>query len=75
MENKLIFNFLKTIGDYSIYYCIPMEQRKLKCGMGRTCMFVMIGDEIVFVPKNFRSQYQALTQCENFIDSEIIKNE
>lgn len=73
MGNKLVFNLLKAFDNYSIYYCIPMEQRKVKCGMGQTCMFVMRGDEIVFVPKNFRSQYQALTQCENFIESEIGK--
>lgn len=69
--DELTFTLLKKVDQYSIYYCIPSTQSGIKCGMERTCMFVMRNKEIVFIPKNYRSQHQALIQCEDFIQEEV----
>lgn len=71
MNNELTFSLLKETNQYGIYYCVPEAQRRIKCGIGRSCMFVMHRDEIVFIPQNYRSQYHALVQCEDFIQSKV----
>lgn len=71
MNDELTFTLLKKVDQYGIYYCVPSTQCRLKCGMDRSCMFVMRCDEIVFIPRNYRSQYQAIIQCENFIENEM----
>lgn len=68
----LEFRLSERIRGYEIYYAVPNSQRKTHTGLsGRTAMFVMKGDEIVFIPKNYRSQYQARNQCSNWIEEQL----
>lgn len=73
---QLTFQLIKTIEGYSIYYGDINSQRSIGLHVGRSqqTFFVLAGNEIVFSPTSYRSQWQAITQCEQFIQQQLNQN-
>lgn len=72
MNDTLTFHLLKNSShnDYLTYYAIPeAESGNIKTGDVTTAFIVMHNNKVVFIPDNYRSQFEGVNKCKEYIES------